>query len=183
MRIDVYISLAISIINLFVADLLITVSAIFHKTTKGQSEIESRSHGLSMQQRRVLILVNGSNDTAELKRMSLCENVVEILDALLAGDFIDTRDSGATTQLDYGSAQGASSATDVEASEFMCNTLLTFANRVRVGKLIEQIQSAKDIDALKELIKPWYQAISDTPGGMYQADDLRDEVRKLIDKS
>jgi len=61
--------------------------------------------------------------------------------------------------------------------------LLTFANRVRVGKLIEQIQSAEDIESLKELIKPWYQAISDTPGGMYQADDLRDEVRKLLDKA
>jgi hypothetical protein len=61
--------------------------------------------------------------------------------------------------------------------------LLTFANRVRVGKLIEQIQSADDIDSLKELIKPWYQAISDTPGGMYQADDLRDEVRKLLDRA
>jgi hypothetical protein len=161
------------------------VSGIYHKTTKGQSEIESRSHGLSMQQRRVLILVNGSNDTAELKRMSLCENVVEILETLSAGDFIDN-DSSSTidiTAQDYGSGQDATSPTDIKASEFMCNTLLTFANRVRVGKLIEQIQSADDIDSLKELIKPWYQAISDTPGGMYQADDLRDEVRKLLDRA
>jgi hypothetical protein len=30
------------------------------------------------------------------------------------------------------------------------------------------------------LIKPWYHAISETPGGMYQADDLRDELRKMI---
>ena len=47
----------------------------------------------------------------------------------------------------------------------MCNTLLTFANRVRVGKLIEQIRSAEDNNSLKELIKPWYQAIAETPGG------------------
>jgi hypothetical protein len=73
------------------------VSDIYHKTTKGQSAIESRSHGLSIQQRRVLILVNGSNDTAELKRMSLCENVVEILETLLAGDFIGTSGSSTTT--------------------------------------------------------------------------------------
>ena len=161
------------------------VSGIYHKTTKGQSEIESRAHGLSMQQRRVLILVNGSNDTTELKRMSLCENVVEILETLLAGDFIDN-DSSSTTDVtaqDYGSGQDSTSPTDINASEFMCNTLLTFANRVRVGKLIEQIQSADDVDGLKELIKPWYQAISDTPGGMYQADDLRDEVRKLLDNA
>ena len=161
------------------------ISGIYHKTTKGQSEIESRSHGLSMQQRRVLILVNGSNDTAELKRMSLCENVVEILETLSAGDFIDN-DSSSTTSItaqDYDTRQDTTSPPDISASEFMCNTLLTFANRVRVGKLIEQIQSAEDIESLKELIKPWYQAISDTPGGMYQADDLRDEVRKLLDKA
>jgi len=158
------------------------VSGIYHKTTKGQSEIESRAHGLSMQQRRVLILVNGSNDTAELKRMSLCKNVVEILETLSTGNFIDNGSSSTTeiTVQNHGSGQGATSPTDINASEFMCNTLLTFANRVRVGKLIEQIQSADDIESLKELIKPWYQAISDTPGGMYQADDLRDEVRKLL---
>ena len=82
------------------------MSDIYHKTTKGQSEIESRAHGLSMQQRRVLILVNGSNDTAELKRMSLCENVVEILEMLLAGDFIDTSSSPTSpvAAQDYGSA-------------------------------------------------------------------------------
>ncbi len=82
------------------------MSDIYHKTTKGQSEIESRAHGLSMQRRRVLILVNGSNDTAELKRLSLCENVVEILEMLSAGDFIDTSSSptNAVTAQDYGSS-------------------------------------------------------------------------------
>ena len=82
------------------------MSDIYHKTTKGQSEIESRAHGLSMQQRRVLILVNGSNDTAELKRLSLCENVVEILGMLSAGDFIDTSSSptSAVKVQDYGSS-------------------------------------------------------------------------------
>jgi hypothetical protein len=78
------------------------VSDIYHKTTKGQSEIESRSQDLSIQQRRVLILVNGSNDTAELTRLSLCDNVVEILETLLAGDFIGT---------------GASSTSAVEAQD------------------------------------------------------------------
>jgi hypothetical protein len=34
----------------------------------------------------------------------------------------------------------------------MFNTLLAFANCVRTGKLIAQVQSADDIDDLKELI-------------------------------
>jgi len=43
---------------------------IFCKTARGQIEIKTRAQGLSMQHRRVLILVNGSNDVAELKRLS-----------------------------------------------------------------------------------------------------------------
>jgi len=167
-------------------------SDIFHKTMKGQAEMESRSRDLSMKQRRVLILVNGSNDCAELKRLSLSDNIGEILQALIDGGFID---DGASTNTaiaaqDYASEEkaqepeaDAGAADEIEAAEFMCNTLLTFANRVRVSKLIDEIRTTGDSNGLKELIKPWYQAISETPGGMYQADDLRTEVLKILDNS
>lgn len=80
------------------------MSEIYHKTTKGVSEIESRAHGLSMQQRRVLILVNGSNNTAELKRLSLFDNVVEILETLSTGEFINSSPTpaAAVAAQDYG---------------------------------------------------------------------------------
>jgi hypothetical protein len=80
------------------------LSEVYHKTTKGVGEIESRAHGLSMQQRRVLILVNGSNNTAELKRLSLFDNVVEILVTLSDGAFINPSPTPATAVAaqDYG---------------------------------------------------------------------------------
>ena len=62
----------------------------------------------------------------------------------------------------------------------MCNTLLTFGNRVRVASLIEAINATEDLAALQDLIKPWYMAISETPGGMYQADDLRKDLQKML---
>ena len=62
----------------------------------------------------------------------------------------------------------------------MANTLLTFGNRVRVKDLIEQIQNSQDAGALRDLIKPWYQAISDTPNGMYQADHLKEDLVKML---
>ena len=167
---------------------------IFSKTVKGQNEMETRSHGLSMQHRRVLILVNGSNNVADLIRMSLCDNAPDILTSLAADGFIESgasnSPSSATAAHDYSTPKSAAEdTTDItavdpefafKASEFMCNTLLTFANRIRVSKLIEQIKAVDDLKNLEELIKPWYQAISETPGGMYQADDLRDEVRAMI---
>lgn len=168
-------------------------SEIFRKTAKGQSEVETRANALSVKERRVLILVNGENNAAKLKQLSLCENIVEILDTLLSGGFIaqDTT-TASPTEFEPETAQAKSaSETDpteitettdheISAREFMCNTLLTFANRVRVAKLIEEINTVEDIDGLKEKIKPWYHAISETPGGMYQADDLRSEVQKMI---
>jgi len=158
-------------------------SDIFHKTTKGQTEIDSRSRNLSMKDRRVLILVNGANDCTELKRLSLCDNIGEVLKTLIDGGFIDggTSTTTAIAAQDYSDQESPQESTDVEAAEFMCNTLLTFANRVRVGKLIEEIKAADVPDGLKDLIKPWYMAISETPGGMYQADDLRKEVLKMLD--
>jgi len=162
-------------------------SDIFHKTTKGQAEIDSRSRNLSMKHRRVLILVNGANDCNELKRLSLCDNIGEILTTLIDGGFVD---GGASTTAipaqDYSSQKSPESSkepSDAEAAEFMCNTLLTFANRVRVGKLIEEIKVADSVGGLKEMVKPWYMAISETPGGMYQADDLRTEVLKMLSDS
>lgn len=169
-------------------------SEIFHKTAKGQSEVESRAHALSMKERRVLILINGENNAATLKQLSLCENIVEILGILLDGGFIQQnettiqqnettiqQDDVTVTQTDVTEPmQATESAQEVGAREFMCNTLLTFANRVRVAKLIEEINDVEDIDTLKDMVKPWYHAISETPGGMYQADDLRNEVQKII---
>ena len=155
-------------------------SEIFHKTAKGQTEVETRTNALSMKQRRVLILVNGENNAATLKQLSLCDNIVEILEILLDGGFIRL-DGASVTQTDVTQpVQETVSTVEVSAREFMCNTLLTFANRVRVAKLIEEINAVEDIDALKDMIKPWYRAISETPGGMYQADDLRNEVQKII---
>ena len=37
---------------------------LFRKTYKGQAEIDTRSHGLSLEQRRILILINGSTNLA-----------------------------------------------------------------------------------------------------------------------
>ena len=67
-------------------------SEIFQKTAKGQAEVENRSKALSVKQRRVLILVNGENDAAKLKELSLCENIVEILQTLIDGNFIQHED-------------------------------------------------------------------------------------------
>jgi hypothetical protein len=80
---------------------------VYHKTAKGQNEIESRSGQLSLQQRRVLILVNGANDATELARLSLCKDVDDILKTLEQSGFIDdgSRTTTAVMARDYASTK------------------------------------------------------------------------------
>ena len=154
-------------------------SDIFQKTSSGLSEIGNRTDTLTVKQRRVLILVNGENNTATLQQLSLCDDIVGILEILLRRGFIDHDGGGAA--YDHARDVTSPAVPEVGAKEFMCNTLLTFANRIRVSQLIDQIKAVEDINNLKNLVKPWYQAISETPGGMYQADDLKQEVMRMID--
>jgi len=70
-------------------------SDIYHKTSRGLSEIGTRTGTLSVKQRRVLILVNGDNDAATLKELSLCGDIVVILDTLLRLGLIERVGGGA----------------------------------------------------------------------------------------
>lgn len=70
-------------------------SDIFHKTSRGLSEIGTRISTLSVKQRRVLILVNGENDAATLKELPLCDNIAGILDTLLRLSLIERVGGGA----------------------------------------------------------------------------------------
>ncbi len=157
-------------------------SDTFFKTPKGQSEIDTRTGALSMKERRVLILVNGENNAATLQQLSLCDNIEEILQNLLRLDFIKPGAGAVDKPVPKREVTAAADTgdEDVDPRDFMCNTLLTFGNRVRVADLIEQINATDNLEALKNLIKPWYQAIAETPGGMYQADDLRKDLQKML---
>ncbi|MDJ0776660.1 MAG: hypothetical protein QNJ85_02275 [Gammaproteobacteria bacterium] len=160
-------------------------SDTFSKTPRGQSEIDHRTGALSMKERRVLILVNGHNDAATLAQLSLCDNIEDILHNLLRLEFIQPVAHAVNPAGTGGGASMDSQPADAEADEadpreFMCNTLLTFGNRVRVAALVEQIYATDDLAALQGLVKSWYAAISETPGGMYQADDLRKDLQKML---
>ena len=190
---------------------------MYEKTLNGQQEIDANAAGLSMMERRILILINGEKDVDTLAKLSLCDDIGGVIDRLLELEMIEPSeptlieadkptaqsvDTPATVAVDSSTAAASetpqaataetSTAADADstefdenaanAREFMCNTLQTFGNRARIAALHNQIAETTNIGTLKELIKPWYQAISDTPGGMYQADDLRKDVLKLLDQ-
>ena len=160
---------------------------MYDKTSTGQREVNENASGLSMMERRVLILVNGENDVEKLAKLSLCEDIEAVVDRLLELEMVEvTEPTHVETEAPAEAANDASSSNDetdvhtISAREFMCNTLNTFGNHVRVAPLHMQIAKTTDLEALRQLLKPWYQSISETPGGMYQADDLRKEVLEML---
>ncbi len=158
-------------------------SEIFHKTAKGQAEMTSKTDALSMKERRVLILVNGENTVATLAQISLCDDLDTILERLLFEDFIASPNASdvTETEIEVTERDITETSPEISARELMCNTLLTFGNRVRVGSLVQKITDSADAAVLREMVAPWYEALVETPGGMYQADDLKKEVLSLID--
>ncbi len=154
-------------------------SDMYDKTASGKTEIAENGAGLSMMERRVLILINGENDVAQLSKLSLCEDIGPTIDRLLELGLVETVES-TVVDLTAPAAEAVAAVDDkdplAEAREFMCNTLQTFGNRVRIADLNNAIADAQTIGELEGMVKPWYQAISETPGGMYQADDLRKDL-------
>lgn len=160
-------------------------SDIFHKTVRGQAEIAARTDALSMKERRVLILVNGENPVSTLALISLCDDVDAVLERLLDGEFIASTSTVAgnasETEIDDTERDITAVSPEISAREMMCNTLLAFGNRVRVGGLIQRITDSRDVATLRDLVAPWYEALVETPGGMYRADELKKELLSLID--
>ena len=166
---------------------------VYDKSPKGQQEVNSREAGLSMMERRVLILINGEKEVGELAKLSLCDDIGAVVKRLVESGLIElvgsvsneanvpapeTEDTVVDTVFDSVDDSGQV----VSAREFMCNTLQTFGNKVRVADLHKTISETNDLAELKQMVKLWYQSISETPGGMYQADDLRKEVLDIMQR-
>ena len=161
----------------------------YDKTVNGKNEVTDNAAGLSMMERRVLILVNGENEVEKLAKLSLSDDIDATLDRLLELGLIEVAETTLVEIAPEATSEKATATADVTVTEItvtardlMCNTLQTFGNKVKIADLHQTISETNDPEALKDLVKPWYQALSETPGGMYQADDLRKEVLELLQR-
>jgi len=65
---------------------------VYSRTKKGEEEIQRRSHGLDLNRRRTLILINGNATVDHIRRNAAgIEDVDACLDSLLAEGFIEAR--------------------------------------------------------------------------------------------
>jgi len=151
-------------------------SDIYHKTEKGKQEMANPSGALSMMHRRVLIMLNGNTPIADVRKRSFVNDFDSILKNLVSQRFIELPSASAREPEAVAKAPTDSSA----SRQLMINTLKAFGNQVRIRGLLGEIEAAADLEELKNLLPRWYQAIAETPNGMYQADDLRKDLKKLM---
>jgi len=158
------------------------LDSIYQKTPQGTSEMNNQGSTLSVMERRVLILINGKKDVQTLEKQSLCKEVDRVIKKLIDLQFIELPATDKKPEASVATKDSTQDRTaeEPDAREFMVNTLLTFSNRVRTKGLIEDINNALDMEQLKQQIQPWYRAISETPNGMYQADDLKTRIQEMI---
>ena len=65
---------------------------IYRKTVKGTAEVADRKHGLGKDLRRVLILVDGRRDIAELSALTRAGEMESVLSQLEAEGYIEPND-------------------------------------------------------------------------------------------
>ena len=165
--------------------------AVYQKTARGQIEIGQKSAGLSLLERRVLILINGARTATQVMQMSLVDNIAEVLLNLQQAGLIEEARKPVAVEpselFDEPPApppaarpEPATADREINPREFMSNTLLRFTNRMRVSRLLDQINAAPDNQALKPLVKPWHDAIAETPTGIYQIDELKSALLEML---
>lgn len=167
------------------------MSVIFAKTPKGVSEMETRSGGLSPRVRRLLIMVDGKRTVEDLRAMALADDLTHSLGMLEEEGYIQVHQSPGVAAADGNGALPSITAfrelpenPDVKeldmARHFIVNTLKTFCGQMTHINIVEAAFAARTHAELREVFGPWYHAIVETREGRRRAEELRDDLLKVI---
>jgi hypothetical protein len=147
------------------------------KTPKGIEEVARRIHNLSLRERRLLIMIDGSRNCASLAAMISGEDVAATIKKLLAEGFI--------TPLVVGEPEAAKAPAIDEAKRFdmarnfMLNTVSAFLGVFGSG-LSEKLEAADSLQALRDLYQSWRDAIRLTPEGQKRGAELEEKLAALL---
>jgi hypothetical protein len=168
-------------------------SAVFVKTELGKNEVESRSGKLTPRQRRVLIFIDGKNTVENLREMLAADDLTHTLGLLEEDGFIEllgvVDDAGAVkeTSAPLPSITAfrplpdkADPKTLDMARHFMVNTLKTFCGGYSHFNLQGDIFGSDSHEKLRAHFDAWYHAIIQTRDGKRRAEELREQLLKVI---
>ena len=166
------------------------MNAVFAKTPKGADELLKRGGGLTLRERRVLILIDGKRSVESIRGMALADDLARALGVLEESGYIVLADlPRPLLPLDDGPAPGAGfreipAEPDPQSLEmarnFIMNTLKTFCGPLTHLSIVEAAFAARTHAEMREQFAPWFEAITETGAGRRRAEELRAQLLKVI---
>ncbi|MBI2306951.1 MAG: hypothetical protein HYU78_06570 [Rhodocyclales bacterium] len=166
------------------------MSVIFAKTPKGVSEMETRSGGLTPRVRRLLIMVDGKRTVEDLRAMALADDLTHTLGLLEEEGYIQVHQALDVAADDNGALPSITAFRELPESpdgreldmarHFIVNTLKTFCGQMTHLTIVEAAFTAKTHAELREVFGPWYHAMVETREGRRRAEELREDLLKVI---
>jgi hypothetical protein len=171
-------------------------AAIFSKTLLGQQEIQSRSLGLSVLVRRILVLIDGKRNGNELGGFVVGHDIGAIISELMTHGCIDATAVAPVAEPEVIAPKvkkpegtGISSlpapetrtAKDLEmARNFMTNAVNNmFGQHTRLS-LIEAIFKCNTTAALREVYPAWVETMSGSAIGVRRLPELRQKLFAVL---
>ena len=171
-------------------------TTVFAKTGKGLEEMEKRTDGLNLRNRRVLILIDGKRTVDELRSMNTDEQLPGTLAALEEGGYIKAAELAAavypvnpatidaTLPLPPPAFRDITDESDpanlAKARNFMITTLKTFVGALGTSSLLDRIGKCQTHEALRATFDEWYRAIGSSREGRREAEGLRIKLLEVI---
>lgn len=169
---------------------------VYAKTVRGQKEIQDRSVGLTLLERRLLLLMNGQRRLTELAELMPGQDLQPLLQTLLDKTCVEPAQPAAPSAASAPQAPAVASATDAlgalppaaqrtaaqneMARNFMVNTVNTVFGQYTRLTLIEAITQAKGTDGLRQAYFMWAAALEDNRIGAKRLPELQSQLFKVL---
>lgn len=176
-------------------DALVLTHAIFAKTPKGQEEIQSKTLGLSPMLRRLLILVDGKRNGAELTTMVAGQDIQALMSELASKECVtlvskasgsvngSTRGSSTNHDLYLGKLPAAESrnAKHAEmAKNFMTNTVNSVFEAYSQFTLLKQISACQTTKDARLVYPSWADAMRSNPAGVKRWAEFQEKLAQVL---
>ncbi len=174
-------------------------TVVFAKTAAGQKEIQDRSIGLTLLQRRLLLLMNGQRRLSELSELMPGQDLQPLLQTLQEKACVEqvssplrrTANAESTTDGKASSAAANSmsglppadqrtTAQNEMARNFMINTINTVFGQYTRLTLIETISHANGTDGLRQAYFMWSSALEENRVGAKRLPDFQSQLFKVL---
>ena len=155
---------------------------------EGSSGDQRTRRRTGLRARRLLILIDGQRDSAELGRLAGDTHVDDTLRTLADAGFIEAEAAPATATPAPAAhatsptprAHGGRQASLALAQDFMMNTLRTFHGPYGKLDLVKRIHASTHSAELRALFEEWLHSISESRIGRKRADELSARLLEVM---